>query len=95
MIERDVVIIGSGPASLTAAIYTTRGAASTLILGGESWGGQLMLTTTVDNYPGFPDGINGFELAVKFEQQARNFGAEIVNDEVTEIIALFICEVNP
>ena len=51
----DVAIIGSGPSGLTAAIYTTRGAASTLILGGEVWGGQLMLTTEVDNFPGFPE----------------------------------------
>ena len=59
----DVTIVGSGPAALTAAIYTTRGAASTLILGGAKWGGQLMLTTNVDNYPGFTN-ISGPEKAL-------------------------------
>lgn len=74
----DVAIVGSGPAALTAAIYTTRGAASTLILGGEKWGGQLMLTTDVDNYPGFPEGIQGPELMEKMRKQAERFGAEFV-----------------
>jgi thioredoxin reductase (NADPH) len=78
----DVAIIGSGPASLTAAIYTTRGAASTLILGGESWGGQLMLTTTVDNYPGFPDGIQGPDLMNLMRKQAERFGAEFISKNV-------------
>ena len=78
----DVVIIGSGPAALTAAIYTTRGAASTLILGGESWGGQLMLTTTVDNFPGFPDGIQGPDLMNLMRKQAERFGAEFVQKNV-------------
>ena len=74
----DVVIIGSGPAALTAAIYTTRGAASTLIVGGENWGGQLMLTTIVDNYPGFPDGIQGPDLMKQMRLQAERFGAEFI-----------------
>jgi len=81
----DVVIIGSGPAALTAAVYTTRGAASTLILGGESWGGQLMLTTDVDNYPGFPEGIQGPELMEKMKKQAERFGAEFVQKNVTSV----------
>jgi len=72
----DVVIIGSGPAALTAAIYTTRGAASTLILGGEKWGGQLMLTTGVDNFPGFPEGVQGPELILRMRKQVERFGAE-------------------
>ena len=72
----DVVIIGSGPSGLTAAIYTTRGAASTLILGGEVWGGQLMLTTTVDNFPGFPQGVMGPKLMEDMKSQAERFGAE-------------------
>jgi thioredoxin reductase (NADPH) len=81
----DVVIIGSGPASLTAAIYTTRGAASTLILGGEKWGGQLMLTTEVDNYPGFPEGIEGPELMQKMRKQSERFGAEFIEKNVDAV----------
>jgi thioredoxin reductase (NADPH) len=78
----DVAIIGSGPASLTAAIYTTRGAASTLILGGDKWGGQLMLTSEVDNFPGFPEGIEGPALMQKMRAQAERFGAEIIEKNV-------------
>lgn len=81
----DVLIIGSGPASLTCAIYTTRGAASTLILAGESWGGQLMLTTKVDNFPGFPDGIPGPDLMANMRRQAERFGATILNRSVTNV----------
>lgn len=81
----DVAIIGSGPAALAAAIYTTRGAASTLILGGEKWGGQLMLTTEVDNYPGFPDGILGPDLMGKMREQAERFGSQFVDKNVTSI----------
>jgi thioredoxin reductase (NADPH) len=81
----DVIIIGSGPASLTAAIYTTRGAASTLIIGGEKWGGQLMLTTTVDNFPGFPDGVQGPDLIQKMRKQAERFGAEFLEKNVEAV----------
>jgi len=81
----DVAIIGSGPAALTAAIYTTRGAASTLILGGARWGGQLMLTTDVDNFPGFPEGIQGPQLMERMRKQAERFGAEFVAANVTAI----------
>jgi thioredoxin reductase (NADPH) len=80
----DVIIIGSGPASLTAAIYTTRGAASTLIIGGEKWGGQLMLTTTVDNYPGLP-GVQGPDLMQKMRQHATSFGAEFIEKNAEAI----------
>lgn len=79
----DVVIIGSGPSALTAAIYTTRGAVSTLILGGEKWGGQLMLTTEVDNFPGFPKGIMGPELMQNMRDQAERFGAKFVGRNAT------------
>lgn len=78
----DTAIIGSGPAALTAAIYSTRGAASTILFGGESWGGQLMLTTTVDNYPGYPEGIQGQELMQKMRSQAERFGTEFLEEKV-------------
>ncbi len=81
----DVAIIGSGPAALTAAIYTTRGAASTIIFAGDAWGGQLMLTTTVDNFPGFPEGIQGPDLMENMRVQAERFGAEVVDARVTEV----------
>ena len=81
----DVVIVGSGPAAFTAAIYTTRGAASTLILGGEKWGGQLMLTTTVDNFPGFPEGIQGPDLMAAMKKQVERFGAEFVQSNAESV----------
>jgi thioredoxin reductase (NADPH) len=81
----DVAIVGSGPAGLTAAIYTTRGAASTLLMAGEKWGGQLMLTTTVDNYPGFPEGIEGPDLMMRMRKQTERFGAEFVEKNVEGI----------
>src|SRR3989344_4373258 len=81
----EVAIIGSGPASFTAAIYTTRGAASTLILGGEKWGGQLMLTTTVDNFPGFPEGIQGPDLMAAMKKQVDRFGAQFVQSRVESV----------
>jgi len=81
----DVAIVGSGPAGLTAAIYTTRGAASTLIIGGENWGGQLMLTGIVDNFPGFPEGIAGPQLMSNMRRQAERFGAEFIQKNVKSI----------
>lgn len=81
----DVAIIGGGPAGLTAGIYTTRGALSTIIVGGSLWGGQLMLTSEVDNFPGFPDGIMGPNLMENMKKQALRFGAEFVADNVTSV----------
>jgi thioredoxin reductase (NADPH) len=80
----DTAIIGSGPSGLTAAIYTTRGAASTIIFGGDMWGGQLMLTTQIDNFPS-QSGIMGPELMQKMKDQALSFGAEFVPSNVTSI----------
>lgn len=75
----DVIIIGSGPAGLTAAIYTTRAGLKTLIIAGIKWGGQLMLTTDVENFPGFPKGIQGPELMSNIRKQAEHHGAEIID----------------
>lgn len=75
----DVIIIGSGPAGLTAAIYTTRDNLKTLVIAGTKWGGQLQLTTLVENFPGFPEGVQGPDLMLAMRKQAENFGAEIIN----------------
>lgn len=80
----DVIIIGSGPAGLTAAIYTTRANLKTLIIAGARWGGQLMLTSTVENFPGFPEGILGPELMARMRKQAEHHGAEIVEADFVQ-----------
>ena len=80
-----VIIIGSGPAGYTAAIYAARSNLSVLVLQGYQLGGQLMQTSEVENYPGFEEGILGPEMMEKFEKQALRFGAEMIAEDATEV----------
>jgi len=81
----DVIIIGSGPAGLTAAIYAGRAELKTLVIAGVKYGGQLMDTTVIENYPGFPEGIKGSELIEKMIAQAQKFNAQIVFEDALKV----------
>ena len=83
--QYDVIVIGGGPAGYTAALYCARAALSTLVLEAMAPGGQMGTTDQIDNYPGFADGINGFELAMNMQKQAERFGAESVFAQVSSM----------
>ena len=85
MNKENVIILGSGPAGLTAGLYLARAGFKPLLIDGPRPGGWLTTTTIVENYPGFPDGIDGFELIMKMRQQAEKYGCRIVNDVAREV----------
>ncbi len=83
--EKDIIIAGGGPAGLTAAMYASRAGMNTLVLEKAMTGGQLWMSEKIENYPGYAEGIESFNLAQNMEKQAKNFGAEIIKDEITDI----------
>jgi len=82
---REVIIVGGGPAGYTAALYAARGNLRPLVIEGFNWGGQLMITSDVENYPGYAEGIMGPEMMQDFRRQAERFGAEFITDDVTRV----------
>ena len=82
---RELIIIGGGPAGFTAALYAARANLNPLVIEGIQWGGQLMITSDVENYPGYPEGVLGPVMMQEFRTQAEHFGAEYLTDDVTRV----------
>ena len=82
---REMIIIGGGPAGYTAALYAARANLKPLVIEGFNWGGQLMITSDVENYPGYADGVLGPEMMAEFRRQAERFGTEFITDDVTKV----------
>jgi thioredoxin reductase (NADPH) len=82
---REIIIIGGGPAAFTAALYSARANLNPLVIEGFAWGGQLMITSDVENYPGYPEGVLGPEMMQDLRRQAERFGTEFLTDDVTKV----------
>jgi thioredoxin reductase (NADPH) len=82
---REIIIVGGGPAAFTAALYSARANLNPLVIEGFAWGGQLMITSDVENYPGYPDGVLGPEMMQDLRRQAERFGTEFLTDDVTRV----------